>query len=156
MRRVISIMSLLAIGQATYAGTPTYAAKVAEAKMGMIADADEVFMDTFSEPDVPGGMTASQARSFSRWVTVGSYMGACKQFMTAPMKADWLTKLDQLYTGLDEGGDAGMRAALRQRGLKMFDRGDEGVFGELKDTQRKQLCSINLEASRQLLSELRF
>lgn len=148
--------SLALLALASSAVTPPAEGKVAQAKRGMIEDADAVFIEAWTEPSSPGDLTMTQSRGLSRWVTVGTYLGACKEFVTPTMKADWLAKLDNLNTTLDAGGEAGLRAGYREGGLRTFARGDEGALDRLTVAQRKSLCSVNLEAARQVLAEIQF
>lgn len=153
------IMSCVLVGlfsTVSYAATDAQSSKVASAKRNIIEDSDQAFLDTLTESDGQAAMTSIQARSFARWVSVGAYLGACSEFVQPSLKADWLVKLDNLHVTTAAGGDAGFRSGLRERGLAQFEAGDGGSLAELTDTERRQLCAINIEAARQVLDQIQF
>ena len=142
------------------AGQPTFAQQVAKAKQGIIDTADSAFVKTWSNiasADTADsiGISAQQGRRLHLWGQLGATLGMCRQHSKPSDMADWLTSFDSIPPSIGPDAEA-IRSKFRELGMGIYDEMRPTYLGSLGLTfeEQKKLCSVELEAARQIMKGL--
>lgn len=151
-----SIAILIAVAHAQ-----DFAAKVAVSKAKLVASADEAFVKTWAEMSESSaieeaGITAQQTRLFSRWAQAGANFGVCKSYAEASDVADWISAFDAIPVAAGPEA-AAARSKFRQIGQKIYSDMSRSQLSDLGLTalEQEELCTVELEAARQVSGELK-
>lgn len=160
-RRWVSPLAALAFvvssGVVSSAPAKTFADNVAEAKRAILLSADDAFTKTWEEQQADAarlGITASEARAMARWGMIGARIGTCYRYASPTDEANWRTKFDDLALQFGLAGSP-RRESWQQTGVGVFN-GSKDTLGplDLSDDQKHRLCTIDLQAARELLAEM--
>jgi hypothetical protein len=139
------------------AASPT-PAEVQSAKASLREAADGAFLAGWSDygsDAARDGVTASEVRSASQWAVIGYSFGICRDLVSDPLMADWLTAFDRISFGYGAASQK-LREVYRQKGNDLISEGAENAdYGAKGSASRDKLCRSDLAAIREILREWR-
>lgn len=147
VRKAALILALLA-GAADAKPVSTLATDIAKAKATMLSSADKTHSSMYlaNAADFDKfGITASQGRALSLWITMGYSLGVCHDRGGEGLQAAWLSATDSFSPP----------PFLRDIGIDAVRKGkeDDDVIRDLTNAQAARFCRGEIGATRQLLAE---